>query len=325
MNKHGSIHTFKRSIEQISKVSHSHFFVYGNCDLLIKQALEAISKKCKKAAVETIYSLEAAEITEDYWNYTLLQKSFFEPAILYYIRRSEQSKILPKFLEKLNECKDLNNVFAFISSKEEPSKNILDQIHKDRFLVIPCLIPWPNELPIVASDIARELKLDFTRDAMQLILQKTGTNLTLLFNELEKLSLIFASDSQSLDKHAIEPFLETLREDDVFSLINYLLKGDKPRAHTLVTSLLNRGEGATNILGIIARHFRNYIQIKASGFSKNLKLPQSVYQNYIQSKALTDLQAARGLQICSQLEQLLKSTGISDSLLLSYLLEAFEN
>lgn len=323
MTRHGSYRAFKASLANISSKSQKHFFIYGNCDFLANRALAEIKKKLSEEGKIESYSLEHSDINDEFLSSSILQQSLFEPRILYVIRRAQQSKNLAKLINIINKSEISNKALALQYNKDEISKDLNENLTSSRFLRIPCLTPWPNELLLVTSEFANNLRVNLSKEAIQFILDKTGDNLSLLSNELEKLSLILRPKAGAYTKSDIMPYLDTIREDDIFTLINFLLKGDLSKAHTLVEALLTRGVAPTNIVGLITRHLRNFIQVKDGASSAQTRLPRSIHEDYVHADSLTPHAAARAIETCSKVERILKSEPISDDLLLTYVIESF--
>lgn len=323
MKKHGSLKDFQNDLSLLRKNNCSHLFIFGNCEYLEEIALESFKQISQSAGVDTICSIETSNLDEARWIALFDQQAFFEPATLYLLRRSEQSKLLTTLLQTLQKFQKTVNRTCFIYRSETLSPAIRNTLNNTNVQTIACLEPWPNEIPILLGQMAQNIGLELTADARDLLIEACGTNPSTLFNELSKIKLISSDSSGPITAKVMAPYLGVLREDDAFTLANLLLAKQWSKAHALVVALLARGESPLALVGIIANHCRNAVKISAGAEATEIRLPPSIYKNYRRAcHQQSPKSFLKGLERCRQVDMLLKSTSISDEMLVTSVIDA---
>ena len=155
-------------------------------------------------------------------------------------------------------------------------------------------------------------------------------------DEIMRLALIFAPSDGSaaapIAAAAIAPSLGMLREDFVFELDNLLVARQYGKAQALLTGLLQRGESALALLGILARHCRMAIRVHEAqrggrganprDLATELRLPFNVVKGYTQYVAKSSPRTfAAVLGICQEADIKLKSSGADEELVLGRVIE----
>lgn len=323
MKKRGSIRDFKSDLAAFEKHGSLHLFVYGSCEYLTKLALGRFKATCDQAGVATACSLEAATVDEEQWASLMDQPAFFEPASLYVLKRCEQAKQLLKLVQQMKSAGNSLNRACFLFGGDAPPVALKNALAKAGIPMVACLEPWPNEIPPLVQDMAKELALPLTGDAVDLLVAASGTDLTTLANELRKLALILDGEAGPFSAKLVAPHLGMLREDDAFELANLLLARQWSKAHALAGALLERGESALALIGIIANHCRNAARIAAGAPQTEIRLPPSVYKSYAKACYRQDpAPFAKALERCRQVEMLLKSSRVSEELMLASVIDA---
>lgn len=307
--------------------------VYGSSEHLMHRTVDLIRARATKDGVPAV-SLEAASITEATLQAMGGQASLFEPATLYVIRRVEQAKSLPKLLKGAAAGKDLANKLVFVYKGDSPVAPLKAELKRMGAREVPCFDPWPNELPQVVGELAKDAGLKLKADAVQLLVETNGGDLVKQANEITKLALLTRSGGDAtapLGAADVAPHLGMLREDDAFQLDKLLLAKQWAKAHALAASLLARGEKGLAVLGIIAGHCRNVVRIAdalASGvpahdLGARVKMPPFLIKTYAQGVGRVDPRRyLRALELCRETDRILKSAPISEELVIARLIDA---
>jgi DNA polymerase III delta subunit len=286
-------------------------------------------------------TIEALEVDENKLAGMSQQSSLFDPASFFLIRRLEQAKSAARWLKTAPIIKPNSgtNHLCFVYEGTALPVAIRSEMTRLKVFEIPCTDPWPSELAPLVGALARKAGLSLQPDAVSLLIEAVGSDLSKLDNEISRLVLIFANSPQaSHDSSSIAPYLDMLREDFVFELDNLLLQRRYAKAHALLTALLLRGESALALLGILSRHCRTAIRVhevqnfgaRGAGASRNprnlamdLRLPFTVVKSYTQYVAKTKLATfTSALAVCQEVDQKLKSSGSCEELLLGQVIEA---
>ncbi|WP_438446193.1 DNA polymerase III subunit delta [Gorillibacterium sp. sgz5001074] len=122
--------------------------------------------------------------------------------------------------------------------------------------------------PLTAEDLAQWVKrradslgVTFGPGAVEAFLLSGGTNLQSLSSELEKLSL-YAGRGGTITAETVEQLVVRSTEQDVFVLIDDIVRLRKDRALTILYELLKRREEPIKIAMLMTRQFRMMLQVK---------------------------------------------------------------
>jgi DNA polymerase III subunit delta len=122
--------------------------------------------------------------------------------------------------------------------------------------------------PLTAEDLAQwvkrraeSLSVQFESGAIETFLMYGGTNLQSLASELEKLSL-YVGQGGSISSDTVDKLVVRTTEQDVFILIDDIVRLRKERALTILYELLKRREEPIKIAMLMTRQFRMMLQAK---------------------------------------------------------------
>jgi DNA polymerase III subunit delta len=122
--------------------------------------------------------------------------------------------------------------------------------------------------PLTAEDLAQwvkrraeSLSFHFEGSAAEALLMYGGTNLQTLTSELEKLSL-FVGPGGTVTEEIVDKMVARTTEQDVFLLIDDIVRLRKERALTILHELLLRKEEPIKIAILMTRQFRMMLQVK---------------------------------------------------------------
>ncbi|WP_025728003.1 DNA polymerase III subunit delta [Atopobacter phocae] len=103
--------------------------------------------------------------------------------------------------------------------------------------------------------------LSFNITLIQQVIRRTGLNLLVVMNELEKLELAVKS-GQILSQELIEQLVPRSQEQHVFDLMESLLKRSLPEVLDILERLIEQKEQPLAILGLLITQFRLILQVK---------------------------------------------------------------
>lgn len=138
------------------------------------------------------------------------------------------------------------------------------------------------EGPILTRTIQSDLKnagYQIDPDALDLLINKTKSNYSLITNQLDKLKL-YALKTKKIDKAAVTELVPQSLEDNVFDLMNEILNKNIYQAEELYHQFLLQKIDPILLVAIITSQLRLLIQVKIlsekglseATISKNLKL-----------------------------------------------------
>lgn len=123
-------------------------------------------------------------------------------------------------------------------------------------------------MPLTADDLsqwvkrrAESLSFRFEGGAAEAFLMYGGTNLQSLASELEKLSL-YVGPGGTVTADIVDKMVARTTEQDVFILIDDIVRLRKDRALTIFHELLRRKEEPVKIVILMTRQFRMMLQVK---------------------------------------------------------------
>lgn len=311
--------------------------LYGSSEYLLGRTLDLIRKRATQCEMPQL-AMDASTISDALITQIAGQSSLFDPATLYVLRRVEQARSLPKLLKGIPATGCANRL-VLVYRGDTPPAPLKAELTRLKAKLIPCFEPWPNELAQVTTFIAQDLGLKLKPDAVNLLIELNGAELSKHANELAKLSLLFkgaADNGTPLTAGDIAPHLGMLRDDDAFQLDRLLLQKDFAKAQALATSLVARGEKGLALLGILAGHCRNVLKITdaqsrgvpTAELGNVVRLPPFILKTYTQhlgnggaSRADTR-RYSQTLALCQETDRLLKSSSTPEDLLISRVIDA---
>jgi DNA polymerase-3 subunit delta len=100
-----------------------------------------------------------------------------------------------------------------------------------------------------------------TNEAIDMLIGLAGTNLMMLRNEIEKISL-FVGNGNEIDKEIVEKLTARSLEQNIFSLVDKVINRKMDQALRIFYDLLKQNEEPIKILAILAGQFRLIYQTK---------------------------------------------------------------
>lgn len=107
---------------------------------------------------------------------------------------------------------------------------------------------WEEEVAALIEGRARELKLRFEDDALQLFIMLAGEATRQIGNELDKLDLYLGPERRTVTLDDVRKMVPLSRAGVVFEIGNALQHGDAARALELIDQQLERGENAVGLM-----------------------------------------------------------------------------
>ena len=217
-------------------------------------------------------------------------------------------------------------VFTVAAEKLDQRKKAVKKLKE-----MNCLVEFPamNHAELVQWITARcqEAGCRISADAAEQIIVNAGAELSLIAPELDKLCT-FAGNGGMIDREAVNELVSVNAEQNVFALIDEIVRLQAGQAMSRFYELLKRREEPVKILMLLARQFRIMLQAKelsAAGFGEReiaaeLNLhPFSVKMALQQGKTFSQQTLSRVLAELAELDYRMKS-GKTDKI---YALERF--
>ncbi|MGE0173911.1 MAG: DNA polymerase III subunit delta [Oligoflexales bacterium] len=318
---------FKTALREYAKLKQrpNLIVLFGDCAFLMSQGLESVLSK-NSDPVTKVY---AADCTLDgFLNYCRLVDLFSSQSVIL-IKNIEKKSSFDQYLKAIGQPAQLSNqIVMTLESNRIPAK-IDSQLRRLQATVVPCLSPSFYEIDTVIMDLLKKHKVALSKDAFNLFKEAQGTNLHQTENEIIKLNICFPSNQAPLSRDDIAPILGFFREDNAFQIDGYLADKKPSHALALVYDLLRRGESSLAVLGILSLHFRKALKVHAYLESRlsddailpKLRMPPTIARKFIAyARGNKPEYFMERLQRCFRADLSLKSSGVSDEVVLSTIL-----
>ncbi|MEX3624919.1 DNA polymerase III subunit delta [Viridibacillus arvi] len=215
---------------------------------------------------------------------------------------------------------DMDSLINYVNKPNDRTTLIL-LVHTEKLdkrkKVVKALLKTANTFEAkpmrnVQGWIQEQVKLEgktITREAADLLVQRLGTNLFLLHNEINKIALSIEADTIQVDM--LEDIISRTLDDDVFKLIDCVIRKENS-ALEILDDLFRLGEEPIGILLLIARQLRIIHQIKISHLndekpSNHIKVHPYVLQKAEEQASMYEIEIIQEmLQSCSELDLQMK-------------------
>ncbi len=149
-------------------------------------------------------------------------------------------------------------IFLVPAAKLDERKKLVKQAKRQATL-IPCK-PLTGEALVRWVDRRSKVRrVSLSTDVIELLIRRVGQQLSLLDNELEKLSL-YAQD-QPLSREDVEQLVPRTLEEDVFLMVDALLEGRTEKLFRIFYDLMQKKEEPLKLLGLFSYQIRLLLQV----------------------------------------------------------------
>ena len=277
------------------------------------------------------------------FNYDLLQANEVSG-----VRACDQASQMPMMADRrlvvVEECekwkaKDLDAVTAYLQDPSEQAclallftsadkrRKLFSRKNKARLVEFNRPKPW--ELQGTIRELAREMKLDLEDEAVVLVADLAGDDLSKVWRELDKLSL-FKIDGSRITADDVEALMGRTRHVTRWELNDFIGKRDLAGALMKMHAILGSGEDAIGLLSTVNMHIRRLFAVKAL-MRKGVKdrnqiagvvgVPPRIAGNLIeQQRAFSDWELRKAFSLMRETDLRLKSAAMNKNLLLDHLL-----
>lgn len=166
-----------------------------------------------------------------------------------------------KLLEYLKSPADFSVLILTVDAEKLDERKKLVKVLKEKGCMAPFALLTAEDLGHWVKRRAEMLSFRFEGNAAETFLLYCGTNLQNLSTELEKLSL-FAGKGGTVTAETVESLVARTTEQDVFVLIDDIVRLRKDRAITNLHELLRKKEEPIKIAALMSRQFRMMLQVK---------------------------------------------------------------
>lgn len=161
-----------------------------------------------------------------------------------------------------------------------------------------------------------------TRETLQAFLTKTGSDMQLIKNELDKL-IAYTEGRDVITVADVEHVCISQTTNKIFDMINAIAEGNRKKALELYEDLLSLKEPPMRILFLIARQFNQLYQVKlltkegmsGSEIARQAGIvPFAVKKYQAQAKSFSEEELRTAVEECVESEQAVKTGAMNDRL-----------
>ncbi len=161
-----------------------------------------------------------------------------------------------------------------------------------------------------------------TKETLQAFLVKTGSDMQMIKNELDKL-VAYTDGRDVITTEDVEAVCITQTTNKIFEMVNAIAEGNQKKALELYEDLLSLKEPPMRILFLIARQFNQLYQVKLLGkeglpsseIAKQAGIvPFAVKKYQAQAKSFTEEELRTAVEECVASEEAVKTGAMNDRL-----------
>lgn len=229
------------------------------------------------------------------------------------------------FKNKCDELADYMSVipestcFIFVETEIDKRSRLYKEVKKYGRIVEfgtqkeDTLIKW------ILGMLKKEEK-NVTKETLHNFLTKTGSDMQLIKNELDKL-IAYTEGRDVITTNDVEHVCVTQTTNKIFDMVNAIAEGNQKLALDLYEDLLSLKEPPMRILFLIARQFNQLYQVKllqkegmgSSEIAKQVGIVPFAMKKYqAQAKSFTEKELRRAVEDCVDSEEAVKTGMMND-------------
>jgi len=220
-----------------------------------------------------------------------------------------------------------STVFVFTESEVDKRSRLFKAITKNGIAVDFSIQDEETLLRWIAGMMKKEGK-QFSESTLRLFLSKSGTDMSNIRMELEKL-LCYCMQKDVITAEDVETICAVTITDTIFGMVEALGKDNRKAAVGMYYDLIANKEAPARILYMISRHFNQLLQIKmlsGSGFQQNAIASKVGLSPFIVSKLMRQTSnfspsaLKRAVEQCVEAEEAFKTGAMQEAISVEMLL-----
>lgn len=290
------------------------YLLYGTEDYLKKLYRDKLKTAILKDDSDMNYTYFEGKDVEPRKVYEAAQTlPFFSDRRLILIENSGLFKVSSELGELLEDVPD-STVILFVED-EIDKRNKLYKLIKDKGTVSEMNGLDEQNLKFFVASLLEQEGKKITESSILYFLDKTGTDMINISNEVEKL-IGFCYGRDIIRPEDIDAVVTTQISGKIFLMIDAIGSKQQSKALDLYYDLLSVREKPLSILYLITRHFNILLQAKdlqalghqASSISEKVGVPPFAVNKYLgQAKNFTSKKLKEALEFSAEIEEQVKS------------------
>jgi len=257
-------------IKKIDLTDYKLFIVTGDEPLQKHNIIEKITNQFKLKNYEiSQHDLSEQNLDVLYNETDTLSLFAMDKFIEFNFEKPPQKKLQQALVEKL--LKDDGNVYLLVFNGMK-KQNISAKWFKSlehKALHIRIFQPNLSNAINIISHEAQQMHLALTREATQLLAQKTEGN---LIATKQILKLLSRQETKNFDESTIRPFLHEHSNFDIFDLSEAILLQQKTKSIKILNSILTENDKSPLVLWALKKELRILSQLKTTNPSYHQKI-----------------------------------------------------
>ena len=250
--------------------NYNYYLLYGeNVGLKkdIKNIIKnTIKKKDDNVEILSLYENEILDNEENFYNFIYSGSLFGNKKIIIVFEATD------KIIKKVNDVYDkgLKDAFLIIFSgileKKSKLRNFFE-INKET-ICVPCYLDSEKDLEIIAQHEFGKNKILLSREAINLLVEKSNSDRDNLRNEIEKISA-YAINKKSLSFEEIKSLINFSGDYKSDILVNECLCGNLSQFKKIMSELYENAINQILVLRILSNKVQRLLKIKTQENKQN--------------------------------------------------------
>ena len=220
-----------------------------------------------------------------------------------------ESKLLESYIENPNLSTTL--IFKIITDKLDERKKLVKYL-KTKVKTIEFKPLSENSIITYIKEYFEKKEFKIDLDTVREIEQRLKSNTKVIDKELEKLYL-YKINEKTISKEDVKKVIKKYNDNNIFDLVNAVVKNDKNKIFTLYKNLIENKEEPAVIISLLAGQFRLMYQVNIlaeTGMDSRTiasKLKEHPYRVTLAIKASNDIEEETMLKILENLSDVDKN------------------
>jgi len=244
-------------------VKNNFFLLYGENLGLKKDIKDFIVKEIKQKdnniEILSLYESEIVDNEDNFYNLAYTGSLFSNTKLITIYEATD------KIVKKINNIYDnysVNVFFIFFSEILEKKSKLRDFFEKSKKTIcIPCYLDNERDLEIIAQSELKKNKIMLSREALNVLIEKSNADRNNLRNEIEKIKS-YSLNKKSLGLHEIKTLINFSGDYKSDILINECLCGNISQYKKIISELYVNTVNQILLLRILSNKIHRLLKIK---------------------------------------------------------------
>ena len=244
-------------------IKYNFFLLYGENFGLKKDIKEFIEKgitqKDDNIEILPLYEDEIFDKEENFYNFIYSGSLFSSKKILFINEATD------KIIKKISDIYDTypQNIFIIIFSaileKKSKLRNFFEKGKKT--ICIPCYLDTEKDLEIIAQSELRKNNITLSREAINLLVEKSNSDRNNLRNEIEKIKS-YSQNKKNLELNEIKSLINFSGDYKSDSFVNECLCGNILQYKKIISELYENTVNQILLLRILSKKIQRLLKLK---------------------------------------------------------------